>query len=91
MNFRTVYFGMNSELDYVAQDYESLGEAGTRFNIKLANHVFEVSIPVPGIHNVYNALAAIAVGIEMNIPMNIIIDGIAEYSPWKYEAKHSYI
>lgn len=81
LNFKTVYYGMNSELDYVAQDYESLGEEGTRFSIKLLNHTYKVNIPVPGIHNVYNALAAIAVGIEMNIPMNVIIDGIAEYSP----------
>jgi UDP-N-acetylmuramoyl-tripeptide--D-alanyl-D-alanine ligase len=81
LNFKTVFYGMNSELDYVAQDYESLGEAGTRFNIKLGNQTYKVSIPVPGIHNVYNTLAAIVVGIEMNIPMNVIIDGIAEYSP----------
>jgi len=81
LNFKTVYYGMNSELDYVAQDYESLGEAGTRFNIKLVNRTYKVNLPVPGIHNVYNALAAIAVGIEMNIPMKVIIDGIAQYSP----------
>lgn len=81
LNYNTVYYGMNSGLDYNAQDYESLGEAGTQFNIKLGSKTYKVTIPVPGIHNVYNALAAVAVGIEMNIPMNIIVDGIAEYSP----------
>jgi len=81
LNFNTVYYGMDTELDYVAQNYESLGETGTRFNIKLGNQTYKVAIPVPGVHNVYNALAAIAVGIEMNIPMNVIIDGIAQYSP----------
>ncbi len=81
LNLKTVYYGLNSGIDYNAQDYESLGEAGTQFNIKLGSKTYKVAIPVPGIHNVYNALAAIAVGIEMNIPMNVIVDGIAEYSP----------
>ncbi|MHB8061859.1 MAG: UDP-N-acetylmuramoyl-tripeptide--D-alanyl-D-alanine ligase [Ruminiclostridium sp.] len=81
LNFKTIYYGMHSEFDYVAQDYESLGEAGTRFNIKLGKQTNNVFIPVPGVHNVYNALAAIAVGIEMNMPMKVIIDGIAQYSP----------
>jgi len=81
LSFRTIYYGMNSGLDYVAQDYESLGESGTRFSIMFGNKTYNVAIPVPGIHNVYNALAAIAIGIEMNIPMKVIIEGIAEYSP----------
>lgn len=81
VGFKTVYYGMNPELDYAAQDYMSLGEAGTQFNIKLGEKTYKVAIPVPGVHNVYNALAAIAVGIEMNIPMNVIINGIAKYSP----------
>lgn len=81
LSYKTVYFGMNSDFDYAAQDYESLGETGTRFNIKLGAQTYKVAIPVPGIHNVYNTLAAIAVGIEMNIPINVIIDGIAKYKP----------
>ncbi len=80
LNYRTVYYGMNSGLDYVAEDYKSLGESGSQFNIKMENEFFKVTIPVPGVHNVYNALAAIAVGVEMKIPMKIIVDGIAEYS-----------
>ena len=81
LNFKTVFYGMNSDFDYTAENYESLGEAGTRFDIKVENQIYKVAIPVPGIHNVYNALAAIAVGIEMKIPMSIITEGIAEYSP----------
>ncbi|HEY5585174.1 MAG TPA: UDP-N-acetylmuramoyl-tripeptide--D-alanyl-D-alanine ligase [Ruminiclostridium sp.] len=81
LNIKTVFYGTNSELDYVGQDYESLGEAGTRFNIIIGEQIYKVAVPVPGAHNVYNALAAIAVGIELNIPMNVIIEGIAQYSP----------
>lgn len=81
LNHKTVYYGMNSGLDYIATDYESLGESGTRFSIKMGDKTYEISIPVPGIHNVYNALAAIAVGCEMKIPMNTIVEGIKSYSP----------
>ncbi|PYG88437.1 UDP-N-acetylmuramoyl-tripeptide--D-alanyl-D-alanine ligase [Ruminiclostridium sufflavum DSM 19573] len=81
LEYKTVYYGMNSGLDYVAEGYESLGEAGTSFSIRLGEKLFKVFLPVPGIHNVYNALAAIAVGIEMNIPMDTIVEGIGAFSP----------
>jgi UDP-N-acetylmuramoyl-tripeptide--D-alanyl-D-alanine ligase len=38
---------------------------------------------VPGVHNIYNALAAIAVGLESGIPINDIIEEIAKFSPAK--------
>lgn len=79
--YRTVFFGMDGEQDYLARNYRSLGEAGTRFDISLNGRVYEITVPVPGIHNVYNSLAAIAAGTELNIPMETIIDGIAGYSP----------
>lgn len=81
IGFRTVFYGMDGGLDYTARNYESLGEEGTRFDIDIKGRTYSVSVPVPGIHNVYNSLAAIAVGLEMNIPMDVIIDGIGTYSP----------
>lgn len=80
---RTVFYGMSEGLDYVATDYRSMGEEGSKFNIRYIDEDYEVFIPVPGIHNVYNALAAIAAGIEMKMPMSMIIEGISEYSPGK--------
>lgn len=81
LDCRAVFYGMDAESDYCAENYKSLGEDGSSFSIKVDNKTYEVKVPVPGIHNVYNALAAIAVGVEMNIPMEIIVDGISEYSP----------
>ncbi|AEY65710.1 UDP-N-acetylmuramoyl-tripeptide--D-alanyl-D-alanine ligase [Clostridium sp. BNL1100] len=79
--FRTVFYGMNSGSDYTALNYQTMGEQGTSFEITVNGYEYNVEIPVPGIHNVYNALAAIAVGIEMKIPMEIILDGIKQFSP----------
>ncbi len=81
LDFRTVFYGMDKAADYCAESYDSLGEEGTLFSVTINNSLYKVKVPVPGVHNVYNALAAIAVGIEMKIPVEIIIDGIAEYSP----------
>ncbi|EPR08255.1 UDP-N-acetylmuramoyl-tripeptide--D-alanyl-D-alanine ligase [Ruminiclostridium papyrosolvens] len=79
--FRTVFYGMNSGNDYTALNYQTLGEQGTSFEITVNGCGYNIEIPVPGIHNVYNALAAIAAGIEMKIPMEIIVDGIKQFSP----------
>lgn len=83
LGFRTVFYGMEAGQDYCAQNYRSMGEKGTVFSMLLNGVKYEVTVPVPGIHNVYNTLAAIAVGIEMSIPMNTIVEGIAEFSPGK--------
>ncbi len=81
LGFDTVFYGMDTSLDYSAENYQSMGEEGTSFTISITGTAYRVRIPVPGVHNVYNALAAIAVGVKMNIPMEIIIQGISEYSP----------
>ncbi len=79
--FRTVLYGMHRGSDYTASNYQTMGEQGTSFEITVNETLYNVEIPVPGIHNVYNALAAIAAGIEMKIPMEIIINGIKQFSP----------
>jgi len=38
------------------------------------------SLNVPGEHNVYNALAAIAVGVTLNIPLATMRDGLASFA-----------
>jgi len=81
--FRTVFYGMEEGLDYQAYNIETAGEKGTRFRITIGNDDYGVFIPVPGVHNVYNALAAIAVGIELKIPVNKIIKGIEAFVPGK--------
>ncbi len=37
-------------------------------------------LPVPGIHNVSNALAAIAVGMELDVPVDLIRKGLATFA-----------
>lgn len=83
LSFRKVYYGMEENLDYQAYNIRSSGEAGTYFEISIKNHDYKVHVPVPGIHNVYNALAAIAAGVELKVPIDMIIKGISEFAPGK--------
>jgi len=83
LSHRAVFFGMEEGMDYQAYNVKGAGENGTYFEIALGNKEYLVHVPAPGIHNVYNALAAFAVGVELNIPAEMIIEGIAEFIPGK--------
>jgi len=83
LKHRTVFYGMEDGLDYQAYNISSQGEMGTSFEITVGNDNYKVHVPAPGIHNIHNALAAIAAGIELKIPMNDIIKGIGEFLPGK--------
>lgn len=83
LKYRTVFYGMEDGLDYQAYNISSQGEQGTSFEITIGNNNYKVNVPAPGLHNIHNALAAIAVGVELNIPVNDIIKGIGEFLPGK--------
>lgn len=81
LSFRTVFYGINEGLDYQAFNVRTEGESGTFFEITIGASDYKVHVPVPGIHNVHNALAAIAAGIELGIPVNEIVKGIDDFTP----------
>lgn len=81
--FRTVFYGLEEGLDYRATDVRTHGESGTGFEVMLDGREYEVHVPVPGVHHVHNALAAIAAGRELGMKMEEIIAGISRFSPGK--------
>ncbi|MBQ7567143.1 MAG: UDP-N-acetylmuramoyl-tripeptide--D-alanyl-D-alanine ligase [Oscillospiraceae bacterium] len=57
------YFGVeNPQCDVVAQDVRQM-DGGMSFRVVGMGHQFEIFIPVEGIHAVYDAMAALTVGI----------------------------
>ena len=73
---RFTTYGMTSQADFQARDvvFEGLK---TRFAVYHQGTVLgEVTLNLPGVHNVYNALAGIAVGNELNIPFSVIRDAL---------------
>ncbi|MBP7176808.1 MAG: UDP-N-acetylmuramoyl-tripeptide--D-alanyl-D-alanine ligase [Thermoclostridium sp.] len=78
-----IFYGINENISLHAFGIDSLGEAGVRFTVKLRDEDIEVQIGVPGIHNVSNALAAIACALELGISNENIRKGLAGYSQEK--------
>lgn len=64
---KLIKYGFSSQADYVARDLRFEG-LKTRFLVEKAGIVLgEVILRIPGKYNVYNALAAVAVGMECGI------------------------
>jgi len=56
------------------------GFEGTRFRVRAGKEEAEVSLPVPGLHMVENALLALAVGRVFGIPLAVAAQGLAKCS-----------
>ncbi len=65
---RVVTYGLGPQAELQAFDLEP-GPAGTRFSVRhvRSGELGRVVLPVPGEHNVQNALAAIAVGLALSL------------------------
>jgi len=69
---RFTTYGVSSQADIQAKNIESKGLT-SMFAVKhLGEHLGEISLNLPGIHNVYNAMASIAVGLELGIDFEVI-------------------
>ena len=69
---RFTTYGMSSQADFQAKDIVFEGLT-SRFQVDhLGEQLGEITLNLPGIHNVYNSLSSIAVGIELNIPFAVI-------------------
>ena len=73
---KPVFFGLNSERDVYVDQIESKGLKGVACRIHLGEDAFDVLVPTPGIHMVYNALAAAAVGRIYGLTIEEIRRGI---------------
>lgn len=72
----------NQNADIVAYDIEST-QNSVSFTLKGMGREFSVTLPVPGEHNVINALLASAVGIVFDIPSSEICNALSDFSMTK--------
>ena len=76
-----IYFGLSTELSAFAEDIHSLSLKGTSCTICLGDNAFQVTIPIPGHHMVYNALAGALAGRELGLNGEEIKAGIEALVP----------
>ncbi len=70
---RFITYGMTSQADYQAKD---LSFEGLRSRYRITHRGEElgsVVLNLPGIHNVYNSMASIVIGMELGIPFDTIL------------------
>ena len=75
-----VYFGLSEDFPYRAENLCTLGKE-TEFILVTDSCKELVRIPCIGIHNVYNALAAISLAMDFGIHINDIKQGLSSFVP----------
>ena len=77
---KTIFYGIDENQDVWAYDLSSKGEEGVNFQVKTGTKDMKLFIPAPGIHNVHNALAGIAVAEVLNMNETEIREGLENYT-----------
>jgi UDP-N-acetylmuramate--alanine ligase len=77
---RRVTYGMTAQADISAHDIWYHDNFGVSFTVWRGTEVLgEINLPVPGKHNIYNALAATAVALELEIPFENIAKAFEKF------------
>jgi len=78
---RRVTYGLSAQADVSAHEITYDQSFGSNFTVWRGIEVLgPVTLRVPGKHNVYNSLAAIAVGLELEVPFAKIAQALGEFS-----------
>src|SRR6185503_17190497 len=77
---RTTY-GLSAQADISAHNIRFNEKFGSTFTVwRGVNPVGDITLHVPGLHNVYNALAAIVVGFELDVSFEQIAEALGGFT-----------
>ncbi len=74
---RVLRFGLAQPAEVTADAIESRVD-GSRFELRTPQGAAEVTLPLPGRHNVANALAAAAIALALAVPLATIVAGLEQ-------------
>ena len=77
---RFVTYGLRTQADFLARDITFAGMTSTCRVSWKGKPLGRLTLKIPGLHNVYNALAAVAVGLDLDLPFEVIRDALGEFS-----------
>ncbi len=73
---RYTTYGISAQADIQAKNVR-FDRLQSRFSLyRRGDHLGDVRLNLPGIHNVYNSMASVAVGLELSIPFDTIKDAL---------------
>lgn len=78
--FSVEYFGTGEHVDYRASQI-NVSDEKISYNVNIKDNSYSIDINVPGIHNIYNSLAAIAVGMHFGLKIDEIQEGLKHFKP----------
>jgi len=83
VNFKgkVVTYGFAATATVRAENFESRGEQGSTFDVIVAGKRHRASLPLVGSHNVYNALAALAIALERGLTLSEAVSALADLAP----------
>jgi UDP-N-acetylmuramate--alanine ligase len=79
VNKRFITYGLSAQADIRACDIKLEGLSTAFVAQYRGERLGEISFKMPGAHNVLNALAAIGVAMELNIPFSVIQEGFRDF------------
>ena len=81
LSCQVITYGLENNADYTASDitYDEFGHASFHVKYK-GSDLGRCSLKVPGSHNVSNALSAVAAGRLLNLPWEVIADGLLSFT-----------
>ena len=77
---KIITYGLNGQADLQAIDIRHRQNTSTFLVVHNGKDLGEVTLQIPGKHNVQNALAAIAVGLELGVSFEKIAAGVAKFT-----------
>ncbi len=78
---KVVLYGFRSPADVRAENVKHHGAEGSTFDVVVGSCREQASLPLVGAHNIYNALAAVAVGIERGLTLSEALGALATLAP----------
>jgi UDP-N-acetylmuramate--alanine ligase len=77
---RMVSYGLAAQADVSAWQIQADSNFETEFSVRaFGKEMGQMKLAVPGLHNVYNALATVAVGLDLNINFEEITGALREF------------
>jgi len=78
---KVVMYGLRASADVRAENVQARGADGSTFDLVVGSCREKVALHLVGTHNIYNALAAVAVGLERGLSPSEAVAALASLSP----------
>lgn len=77
---RSISYGLAAQADVSAFNIERFSNFRSTFSVRaFGEERGEIELPVPGLHNIYNALACVSVGLDLGMDFREIAKGLSEF------------